>query len=108
MTTKGGKQSEKGRAMSFHKVTFFFLIFQKASSCSLTYPGGYIIALPPLEDLEKLFVMLRDRLFCRQHRNAGTLQRAGLALFKGKVQSTIFFILKFVAVLCHAVMFLVQ
>ena len=96
MTTKGGKQR------------FFFLIFQKASSCSLTYPGGYIIALPPLEDLEKLFVMLRDRLFCRQHSNAGTLQRAGLALFKGKVQSISFFILKFVAVLCHAVMFLVQ
>ena len=52
-----------------------------------------MIALPPLEDLEKLFVMLRDRLFCRQHSNAGTLQRAGLALFKGKVQSTISFIL---------------
>ena len=41
-----------------------------------------MIALPLLEDLEKLLVILIDRLFCRQHSNAGTLQRAGLALFK--------------------------
>ena len=40
------------------------------------------MTLPQLEDLEKLFVILKNRLFVRQHSNAGTLQRAGLALFK--------------------------
>ena len=40
-----------------------------------------MIALPLLEDLEKLFLMLRDRLFCRQHSNAGTLQGAGTIFF---------------------------
>ena len=47
----------------------------------------------PLEDLEESFVMLRDRFFCSQHSNAGRLQRAGVALFDWKVQSSIFFIL---------------
>ena len=41
-----------------------------------------MMALPQLKDLEKLFVMRKRQAFCRQHSNAGTLQRAGLALFK--------------------------
>ena len=53
ITTKWGKQAEKGRTMSFHKVTYFFIDISK----------NFFMQLNELEDLEKLFVMLRDRIF---------------------------------------------
>ena len=82
MTTRGGKQAEKGRAMSFHKVTYFSLDISKSFFMQLNVSrwlhDGFALARRP----RKIIRNAKRQAFCRQHSNTGTPQRAGLALFK--------------------------
>ena len=82
MTTKWGKQAEKGRAMSFHKVTYFFLDISKSISIQLNVSRWLHDVFAPARRPRKIICNAKRQAFCRQHSNAGTLQRASLALFK--------------------------
>ena len=68
--------------MSFYKVTYFFLDISKSFFMQLNLSrwlhDGFASAKRP----RKIIRNAKRQAFCRQHSNAGTLQRAGLALFK--------------------------
>ena len=82
MTTRGGKQVGKSRAMSFRKVSYFILDISKSCFMQLNVSRRLHDDFAPARRPRKIIRNAKRQAFCRQHSNAGTLQRAGLALFK--------------------------
>ena len=82
MTTRGGKQAGKGRAMSFRKLLYFILDISKSFFMQLNVSRRLHDDFAPTRRPRKIVRNAKRQAFCRQHSNAGTLQRARLALFK--------------------------
>ena len=82
MTTRGGKQAGKGRAMSLRKLLYFILDISKSFFMQLNVSRRLHDDFAPARRPRKITRNAKRQAFCRQHSNAGTLQRAGLALFK--------------------------
>ena len=68
--------------MSFYKVTYFFLDISKSFFMQLNLSRWLHDGFAPAKRPRKIIRNAKRQAFCRQHSNAGTLQRAGLALFK--------------------------
>ena len=68
--------------MGFHKVTYFFIDISKSFFMQLNVSRWLHDGFAPARRPRKIICNAKRQDFCRQHSKAGTLQRAGLALFK--------------------------